>query len=438
MIAATPRTMAAMTSMREATGLDVAALRDHFPALSRTMDGQPVVYLDGPGGTQVTRDCIQAMAAYLERSNANHGGAFAASVETDAILDDVHAAGADFLGAHEPSEIVFGPNMTTLTFAISRALGREWNEGDEIVVTRLDHDANVAPWLAVAEDRGLRVRWVDLDENGASLDLDGLEAALSERTLLVAVGLASNALGTVTDVGRVVEAAHAAGALVYVDAVHAAPHVPIDVAALRADFLVCSPYKFFAPHLGMLYGRAEHLERVGAYRVRPAGDALPGKWETGTQNHEALAGLLGTFGYLERLGAAYGNAGAASDRRGRLRAAMAAIHAHERGLSAGTLDRLSRVPGLHLYGIADPARVGERFPTFAFTLGGHSPRAIAEHLAARGISAWDGDFYAWELVRNLGLADAGGLLRIGLVHYNTLEEIDRLVEVLLELPRSDS
>ena len=430
--------MAAMTSMREATGLDVAALRDHFPALSRTMDGQPVVYLDGPGGTQVTRDCIQAMATYLERSNANHGGAFAASVETDAILDDVHAAGADFLGAHEPSEIVFGPNMTTLTFAISRALGREWNEGDEIVVTRLDHDANVAPWLAVAEDRGLTVRWVDLEQDGASLDLDGLEAALSERTRLVAVGLASNALGTVTDVGRVVEAAHAAGALVYVDAVHAAPHVPIDVAALRADFVVCSPYKFFAPHLGMLYGRAEHLERVGAYRVRPAGDALPGKWETGTQNHEALAGLLGTFGYLERLGAAYGNAGAGSDRRGRLRAAMAAIHAHERGLSAGTLDRLSRVPGLHLYGIADPARVGERVPTFAFTLGGHSPRAIAEHLAARGISAWDGDFYAWELVRNLGLADAGGLLRIGLVHYNTLEEIDRLVEVLLELPRSDS
>jgi cysteine desulfurase family protein (TIGR01976 family) len=279
---------------------------------------------------------------------------------------------------------------------------------------------------------------VDLGEDGASLDLDGLEAALSERTRLVAVALASNALGTVTDVGRVVEAAHAAGALVYVDAVHAAPHLPIDVASLRADFLVCSPYKFFAPHLGMLYGRAEHLDRVGAYRVRPAGEALPGKWETGTQNHEALAGLLGTFGYLERLGAAYGSAGGGSDRRGRLRAAMAAIHAHERGLSTGTLDRLARVPGLHLYGITDPARVEERVPTFAFTLGGHSPRAIAEHLAARGISAWDGDFYAWELVRNLGLDDGGGLLRIGLVHYNTLEEIDRLVEALLELPRSDS
>jgi cysteine desulfurase family protein (TIGR01976 family) len=430
--------MAAMTSMREATGLDVAVLRDHFPALSRAMDGRPIVYLDGPGGTQVTRECIQAMAAYLERSNANHGGAFAASIETDAILDEVHAAGADFLGAHDPTEIVFGPNMTTLTFAMSRALGREWREGDEIVVTRLDHDANVAPWLAVAEDRGLTVRWVELGADGTSLDLDGLEAALSERTRLVAVGLASNALGTVTDVGRVVEAAHAAGALVYVDAVHAAPHLPIDVAALRADFLVCSPYKFFAPHLGMLYGRAEHLERLGAYRVRPAGDGLPGKWETGTQNHEALAGLLGTFGYLEQLGAAYGDAGSGADRRGRLRAAMAAIHAHERGLSAGTLDRLGRVPGLHLYGIVDPARVEQRVPTFAFTLDGHSPRAVAEHLAARGISAWDGDFYAWELVRRLGLAEAGGLLRIGLVHYNTLEEIDRLVDALLELPRPDA
>ena len=436
MIAASPRTMADMTSMREATGLNVPALRAHFPALSRTLHGRPIAYLDGPGGTQVPRACTEAITAYLERSNANHGGAFTASIETGAVLDEVHAAGADFLGAHDPSEIVFGPNMTTLTLSISRALGRTWQAGDEIVVTRLDHDANVAPWLAVAEDRELTVRWVDLAEDGASLDLDGLQAALSERTRLVAVGLASNALGSFTDVGRVVEAAHAAGALVYVDAVHAAPHLPIDVASLRADFLVCSPYKFFAPHLGMLYGRAEHLERLPAYRVRPAGDAPPGKWETGTQNHEALAGLLGTFGYLERLGAAYGDAGAGSDRRGRLRAAMAAIHIHERGLSAGTLDRLERVPGLHLYGITDPARLDERVPTFAFTLDGQAPRAIAEHLAARAISTWDGDFYAWELVRHLGLADAGGLLRIGLVHYNTLEEVDRLVEALVELQRA--
>ncbi len=436
MIAASPRTMAVMTSMREATGLDAAALRAHFPALSRTLDGRPIAYLDGPGGTQVPRACTEAITAYLERSNANHGGAFTASIETDAVLDEAHVAAADFLGAHDPSEIVFGPNMTTLTLSMSRALGRTWQPGDEIVVTRLDHDANVAPWLAVAEDRELTVRWVDLADDGASLDLDGLQAALSERTRLVAVGLASNALGTVTDVGRVVEAAHAAGALVYVDAVHAAPHLPIDVAALRADFLVCSPYKFFAPHLGMLYGRAEHLERLPAYRVRPAGDEPPGKWETGTQNHEALAGLLGTFGYLERLGAAFGDVGAVDDRRGRLRAAMAAIHAHERELSAGTLDRLARVPGLRLYGIADPARLDERVPTFAFTLDGHAPRAIAEHLAARAISTWDGDFYAWELVRQLGLADAGGLLRIGLVHYNTLDEVDRLMEALVELQRA--
>jgi cysteine desulfurase family protein (TIGR01976 family) len=373
------------------------------------------------------------MTAYLERSNANHGGAFAASVETDALLADVHAAGADFLGAHDPDEIAFGPNMTTLTLAVSRAIGRDLRPGDEVVVTRLDHDANVAPWLAMAEDRGLTVRWLELDEERVALDLDGLDEVLTERTRVVAIGLASNALGTVTDVGRVVEASHAVGAVVYVDAVHAAPHMPIDVSALQADLLVCSPYKFFAPHLGMLYGRRDLLERLTAYRVRPAGEALPGKWETGTQNHEALAGLLGTFGYLERLGAAYGDAAGRDDRRGRLRAAMSAIHAHEREMSIATLERLATVPGLHLFGITEPGRVSERVPTFSFTLEGQHPRAIAEHLARRAISTWDGDFYAWELIRALGLDDSGGLLRIGLVHYNALDEVDRLVAALGEL-----
>ena len=421
-----------MTSIRERTGLDAAALRDHFPALSRTIDGVPVAYLDGPGGTQVPRECIAAMTDYLERSNANHGGAFAASVETDALLGEVHAAAADFVGAHDPDEIAFGPNMTTLTFAVSRALGRELAAGDEIVVTRLDHDANVAPWLALAEDRGLTVRWLELGEDRASLDLDALDRVLTPATKVVAVGLASNALGTVTDVGRVIEAAHAVGALAFVDAVHAAPHLPIDAASLQADLLVCSPYKFFAPHLGMLYGRRELLERLAAYRVRPAGEALPGKWEVGTQNHEALAGLLGTFGYLERLGAAYGDV-AGDDRRARLRAAMSAIHAHERELSRAVLERLATVWGLRLYGLTDPNRLSERVPTFSFTIAGQSARSIAEHLAARAISTWDGDFYAWELVRELGLSDEGGLLRIGLVHYNTLEEVDRLVGALGEL-----
>lgn len=425
--------MDAMTSIRESTGLDVVALRDHFPSLQRAVDGRLIAYLDGPGGTQVPRECIGAMRRYLERSNANHGGAFTAAVETDAMLHEAHAAGADFLGAHDPDEIVFGPNMTTLTFAVSRAIGRDLQPGDEIVVTRLDHDANVAPWLAIAEDRGAHVRWIELAEDGASLDLDMLDGVIGPRTRVVAVGLASNALGTVTDVGRVIEAAHAAGALAFVDAVHAAPHLPIDVSTLRADLLVVSPYKFFAPHLGMLYGRRDLLERLEAYRVRPAGEALPGKWEVGTQSHESLAGLLGTFAYLERLGAAYGRSGSDDSRRARLRAAMSAIHAHERDLSLGVLERLASVPGLVLHGLADPADVDRRVPTFSVTLPGHQPRAIAEHLASRAISTWDGDFYAWELVRALGLDDAGGLLRIGLVHYNTLAEVDRLVEALHEL-----
>lgn len=433
MIAVPARTMTPMTSIRERRGLDVAALRDHFPALRRELDGRPVAYLDGPGGTQVTRECIDAMTAYLERSNANHGGAFAASVETDAILDDAHAATADFLGAADPDEIAFGPNMTTLTFAMSRALGRDIRPGDEVVVTRLDHDANVAPWLAMAEDRGATVRWLELAEDGATLDLDRLGTVLTDRTRIVAVGLASNALGTITDVRRVTDAAHAVGALAYVDAVHAAPHLPIDVLALGADLLACSPYKFFAPHLGALWGRRDLLERLTAYRVRPAGEALPGKWETGTQNHEALAGLLGTYRYLEMVGAAYGASPASDGRRTKLRAAMSAIRAHERDLAAATLDRVATVPGLRVHGITDRSRLDERVPTFSITLAGHHPRAVAEHLATRAISTWDGDFYAWELVRALGLGETGGLLRIGLVHYNTVAEVDRLVEALREL-----
>jgi len=425
--------MLTMTSIRERRGLDPAAVRDHFPALTRRIDGVPVAYLDGPGGTQVPRECIAAMTGYLETSNANHGGAFTASVETDALLDEVHAAGADFLRAHDPAEIAFGPNMTTITFSISRALGRDLRPGDEVVLTRLDHDANVAPWLAVADDRGATVRWLELANDRATLDLDALDRLLSPRTKIVAVGLASNALGTVTDVGRVIEAAHVVSAIVYVDAVHAAPHLPIDVSLLRADLLVTSPYKYFASHLGMLYGRRDLLERLAAYRVRPAGAALPGKLEVGTQNHEALAGLLGTFGYLEALGSAYGEIADRADRRGRLHAAMSAIHTHERELSLAMLERLASVPGLKLYGLAGLDRVAERVPTFAFTVEDHSPRAISEHLARRAISAWDGDFYAWELIRALGLDDAGGLLRVGLVHYNTVEEIDRLYDALMEL-----
>lgn len=422
-----------MTSISQIRGLDVAALRDHFPALERTIEGRRVAHLDGPGGTQVPRECIAAMASYLERSNANLGGSFAASVETDALLAEAHAAAADFVGAHDPAEIIFGSNMTTLTFALSRALGRELSVGDEIIVTRLDHDANVAPWLAIAEERGALVRWLDIRVEDCTLDLDALERIAGRRTRLVAIGMASNAVGTINDVGRAVEVAHAVGALAFVDAVHAAPHLPIDAAALRTDFLACSPYKFFAPHLGMLYGRREHLERLRPHRVRPAGDALPGRWEVGTQAHEALAGLLGSFRYLELLGRAYGGAPADADRRGALGAAMAAIREHEREVARATLARLSSVPGLRLYGISDPARLDERVPTFAFTLPGKRPRAVAAHLASRAINVWDGDFYAWELIRRLGLDGQGGLVRIGLMHYNTLDEVERLTEALAEL-----
>ena len=422
-----------MTTPVARRGIDVAAVRDHFPSLARTIDGRTVAYLDGPGGTQVPREAIEAMSAYLATSNANSHGAFTASRETDDVLTDVHAAAADFLGAHDPDEIAFGPNMTTLTFALSRAIGRDLVPGDEIVVTRLDHDANVAPWLAVARDTGAIVRWVDIDPSDCTMRYDMLEELVGPRTRVVAVGLASNAVGTLNDVGRVAQIAHAAGALVFVDAVHAAPHVPIDVRSLQVDFLACSPYKFFAPHLGLLYGRRELLERLGAYRVRPAGEALPGKWETGTQNHEAMAGLLGTFRYLEKLGRAYGGAAADSGRRSTLRAAMAAIRERERGLIGPLLEGLSSIRGLQVRGITDPARFDERVPTVAFTLDGHTPREVAEHLDRHAIASWDGDYYAVELMKRLGLADSGGMLRVGLVHYNTNEEIDRLVEALGEL-----
>ena len=422
-----------MTTLRERQGLDVEAVRDHFPSLGREVDGRPVVYLDGPGGTQVTRECIDAMTSYLERSNANHGGAFTASVETDALLDEVHAAGADFVGAHDPAEIVFGPNMTTLTLSLSRSIGRDLRPDDEIVLTRLDHDANVAPWLAVAEERGVIVRWLEVDEADCTLDLDRLEQVVGPRTRLVALGLASNAVGTINDVSRAVSIAHSAGALIYIDAVHGAPHVPIDVSTLGADFLVCSPYKFFAPHLGMLYGRREHLERLHAYRARPAGDAIPGKFETGTQNHEALAGLLGSFGYLESLGRAYGSAPPDASRREALAAAMRAIRRYERGLIGPLIAGLQDVPGLKVRGITDPGRFEERVPTVAFTIDGQHPRQIAEHLASRAISTWDGDYYAWELVRALGLAESGGMLRVGLVHYNRPDEVDTLIAALHEL-----
>jgi cysteine desulfurase family protein (TIGR01976 family) len=411
-------------------------IRDQFPALARKHSDLPYSYLDGPGGTQVPRQAIDAMAAYLSRSNANHEGAFATSEESDAILAEAHAAAADFLGASSADEVVFGQNMTTLTFSVSRAIGRTLKAGDEVVVTRLDHDANVAPWLALEEERGIVVRWVGIRDEDCTLDLLELERVLGPRTRLVAVGLASNAVGTINPVRSIVEMAHSVGAWTYVDAVHAAPHIAIDAAALDTDFLVCSPYKFFGPHLGLLYGKSERLEQLAAYKVRPAPNTSPGKWETGTLPGESIAGLVGTFSYLEWLGREFGGAEPTGPRREALAAAMAAIRSTERDLALRALRVLTAIPGLHLRGIAEPARIAERVPTFAFTLPGLTPRRIAEELGKRGIAAWDGDYYAYELIRTLGLEESGGMVRVGFVHYNEPAEIERLARTLWEMSES--
>ncbi len=421
-----------MTTPISRVGLDVDAVRAHFPALTREEDGRRVVFLDGPAGSQLPVECTRAIVEYIEHRNANHGGSFGTSVETDELLANAHAAAADFLGAHEPEEIAVGANMTTITLAVSRALARDLREGDEIVLSELDHDANIAPWLAIAEERGLTVRWLHVRPTDCTLVLDELESLIGERTRLVAVGLASNAMGTLNDVGRIVELAHAYGALVYVDAVHAAPHVPIDVSALRADLLVCSAYKFYGPHLGLLYGRRELLERLRYYRVRPAGDALPGKLETGTPAFELLAGLVGTFDYLRAMARAYEQLRGA-DRRSELQGAMTAIRRYERSLLPAAFEALASIRGLRVHGITRAERFDERVPTISFTIDGLAPRRIAEHLARRAVNVWDGDMYAVELIRALGLDDSGGVVRIGLMHYNTREEIQRLAESLAEL-----
>jgi cysteine desulfurase family protein (TIGR01976 family) len=418
-------------SFHSMTTFDVAWARARFPALAQTVNGQPAVFFDGPGGTQVPQQVIDAMSNYLVHSNANSHGAFATSQRTDATIAAAHAAMADLLGC-DPDEVVFGPNMTTLTFAMSRAIGREVQPGDEIVVTRLDHDANVAPWVAL-EERGAVIRYVDIDVEDCTLDMESMRQQINERTRLVAVGYASNAVGTINDVAEVTRLAHRVGALSYIDAVHYAPHGPIDVRALDCDFLACSPYKFFAPHMGALYGKREHMLRLRPYKVRPADNTLPDRWETGTKNHEGLAGVAAAIEYLAELGRQMNNGDQFDSRREALLAAMHAIRSYERGLAEKLIAGLLDVPGLTFYGITDPARFDQRTPTVAVRIAGHSPRDLAEYLGGRGIFTWDGNYYALNLTERLGVEDKGGMLRIGLAHYNTSEEIDRLLAALHEL-----
>jgi cysteine desulfurase family protein (TIGR01976 family) len=409
--------------------LDLDTVRAQFPSLAQTVNGDPAAFLDGPGGTQVPQRVIDAITEYLRRDNANTGGAYATSRHTDAMIAGARAAMADFLHCGA-DEVVFGPNMTSLTFAISRAIGRDLGPGDEILVTRLDHDANVSPWLALAE-RGVTIRWAEIREQDCTLDMSDLAGKIGPRTKLVAVGYASNAVGTINPVKEIVRLAHAAGALAYIDAVHYAPHGLIDVAALDCDFLACSTYKFFGPHMGVLYGKREHLERLKPYKVRPNTNAVPNCWEWGTLNHECIAGIAACVEYFDELGRRMNPA--ATTRRAAIVNAYEAIHQHERGLIERMVRGLTTIPGLKLYGITDPARFDERCGTFAVRIKGHAPVELASKLGDRGFFTWDGNYYALNLTEQLDVERYGGFLRIGLVHYNTVEEVDRLLEALREI-----
>jgi cysteine desulfurase family protein (TIGR01976 family) len=415
------------------SSFDPSPLRAQFPALDRRLHGEPATFLDGPGGTQVPQRVIDAYGSYFRDHNANTHGAFITSEESDQVVDAAHRSLEDFLNAPAGS-VKFGPNMTTLTFMLSRAIGRLLGPGDDVIVTRLDHDANVTPWILMAEDCGATVRWVDIDPSDCTLDLATLEAALNGHPRLVAVGMASNATGTVNPVQDIVQLAHAVGAWTFIDAVHYAPHGPIDVEALETDFLACSVYKFFGPHLGVLYGRPERLAELARYRIRPAPDAF----EPGTQSHEGMAASIEAIEYLASIGRGAGTGFQArfpsmSGHRLDLHAAMAAIVSYERTISERLIAGLMAIPGVTVYGISDPARMGARTPTVGLRLAGWSPHDLAIELGRRGIFAWDGDFYAVNLVERLGLAASGGLLRVGFVHYNTLAEVDLLLADLREL-----
>jgi cysteine desulfurase family protein (TIGR01976 family) len=409
---------------------DRSEIRSRFPALAREQDGRPVVFVDAPGGSHVPQAVIEAIGGYLRSSNANAHGAFATSQETDLVIAEAHRAAADLLHA-DPDEVLFGPNATTLLLAFSRSVGRTLEAGDEVVVTRLDHDANVRPWILAAEDAGAGVRWADLRERDVTLDAGSLEAALSKRTRVVAFSLASNAVGSITPAAELVALIRerAPRALVCVDGVHLAQHHSIDVGAIGADVAVCSPYKIFGPHLGILYGRRDLLASLRPYKLRPASDDVPDRWETGTQNHEGLAGFVAAMGYLADVG---GGAGA---RRETIAAAFErTIVPWETELSRRFLDGVTSLPRVRLYGIDDPERVRERTPTFAVRVGDQHPLETAKALAERGIFVWDGHYYAIELMERLGLLESGGAVRIGFCHYNTPSEVDRVLEALAGLP----
>jgi cysteine desulfurase family protein (TIGR01976 family) len=407
---------------------DIAWVREQFPSLKLQVNGHAAAFLDGPAGTQVPKQVIDAIQNYFLAANANTYGAFLTSRLNDETIRSARAAMADFFNC-DATEVVFGQNMTTITFALARAIGREMKAGDEIVVTTLDHDANVAPWRAL-EEKGMVIRQVDIRENDCTLDLDDLKCKITSKTKLVAVGYASNMVGTINPVAEITKLAHAAGALMFIDAVHYAPHGLIDVKALDCDFLVCSPYKFFGPHMGTLYGKREHLEKFKPYRVRPATNASPECWETGTQVQELIAGIGAAADYIAELGRRCDPS--VKSRREAMQAAYRATHRHETGLLSRLIAGLQTISSLRIFGITDAKRFNERCATLSFRLGDHHPTKIATFLGERGIFTWDGNFYALNLSERLGVEQLGGVLRVGLVHYNTADEVDRLLAALRE------
>ncbi|HET6598091.1 MAG TPA: cysteine desulfurase-like protein [Anaerolineales bacterium] len=417
--------------------LDTSVIRQQFPSLDR-----PAVFLDNPAGTQISKQSLERINHYLLEHNANHEGLFETSRKSDAILHEAHAAMADFLNTARPEEIIFGNNMTTLTLHISRSLARNLQPGDNILVTRLDHDANISPWMLVAEDKGCNLIWVDFDVEQGILDLDDFARALERKPKIAAFGYASNLLGTINPVKKLTEMANDAGALVYIDAVQYAPHGPIDVQELDCDFLVCSSYKFFGPHAGALYGKYDLLDQLKAYKVRPASDELPYKFETGTQNHEGIAGVLGALDYFEWLASEFGGGHVDgwkgkgfSGRRLLYKQAMSAIREHEFELSRALIETIESVPGTRVYGVTDMDRLQERVPTVSFRLEGKDPAEVADALGKLGVYVWNGHNYALAIVERMRLLEGGGMIRVGPVHYNTLEEIQRFGEALKQVAK---
>jgi cysteine desulfurase family protein (TIGR01976 family) len=411
------------------TSLDLTWVRSQFPSLAQSVNGLSAVFLDGPGGTQVPQCVIAAISDYLARNNANSGGAYATSRNTDLMIAEARAAMGDFLNC-DADEVVIGPNMTTLTYSMSRSIGRELDPGEEIVLTLLDHDANFSPWKAL-EEKGVMIRTVAFNPNDCTLDMNDLARKITSHTRLVAVGYASNAVGTINNVAEVIRLAKQAGALSYIDAVHYAPHGPIDVGVLDCDFLVCSTYKFFGPHMGVLYGKREHLKRMQPYKVRPLTDSIPNCWEWGTLNHECIAGIKACVDYWEELGRR--SQPTVANRRAAILAAHEAIHPHERAMMGKMITGLLAIPGLKLYGISDPRRFEHRCATLVVRVEGHTPLELATKLGDRGFFTWDGNYYALNVTEQLDVERTGGFLRIGLVHYNTMEEVERMLGALREI-----